>query len=386
MSHLPLKNLKVLDLSRILAGPYASQILGDLGAHVIKIEKPDGGDDTRHWGPPFINTEEGQSAAYYYSANRNKKSLALNLKSDKDLSHLKDLITQADVVIENFKTGDTKRLTIDYESTQKINPQLIYCSITGFGQTGPYSHRTGYDALIQAMGGLMSITGPDSSTPIRTGVAITDITTGLYAVIGILAALKERESSGKGQHIDLSLFDTQVSWLANVGMNFLVSQKVPQAYGTAHPNIVPYQSFKCIDGLIYIAVGNDQQFKKMSESLDQSWHKENAWLTNADRVQNRESLIHEMQTLFEKKQKFELLKIFEEQQIPAGPINNLEDLKNDPHVTQKNLFTTMNESSIPCIKNPLNFSRTPIRNYKTPPHKAESNRFDFSIFKKETEV
>lgn len=380
MSHPPLSGLKVLDGSRILAGPYAAQILGDLGAQVIKIENPDGGDDTRAWGPPFVSDGDHRSAAYFYSANRNKKSLALDLKSETDRKHLLHLLSQADVFLENFKVGTLQKWSLDYASLKERFPRLVYCSISSFGQTGPYAHKPGYDALIQAMGGLMSITGPDEKTPTKVGVAVTDITTGLYAVVAILSALHERHSSGRGQYIDLSLFDTQVSWLANVAMNYLVSGKTPVALGNAHPNIVPYQSFESADKPFYLAVGNDAQFEKLSLALGENWHRQPEFGTNRGRVENRAALIPLLQKKFFEKTRQKWLDLLDSQGIPCGPINDLSDLSRDPQVIHKNLFGRMEDSAIPCLRNPIRFSRTPIMRYKTPPAAASNEFFDFEAF------
>ena len=381
---MPLQDLKVVDLSRIVAGPYGTQVLGDLGAQVIKIEHPEFRDDTRIWGPPYINNDGQQSAAYYYAVNRNKRSLALDLKSNTDREHLLKLISQADVVVENFKVGMLKKLNLDYGSLKNQFPRLIFCSISGFGQTGPYAHKPGYDALVQAMGGLMSVTGPDKNTPTKVGVAATDIMTGLYAAIAILAAVNERRTSGLGQHIDLSLFDTQVSWLINIAMNYLVSQKIPEPLGTGHPNIVPYQAFHCADKPLYLAVGNDSQFAKLSLCMGQSWHENPEYATNRARVENRAKLVASISAEFGKKSRGEWIALFDEKGIPVGPINDMSDLAKDPQVIAKKLFTQMSDSNIPCLKSPIHFSRTPIGEYKTPAHKASLEKFDFGVFDETT--
>lgn len=371
---LPLKGLKVLDLSRVLAGPYASQILGDLGAEVLKVEEKSHGDETRSWGPPFF---EGQSS-YYLAANRNKKSIALDFKNADDLKVALDLADDADILIENFKFESLKKFGLDYECLATRNPRLIYCSITGFGHSGPRAHEPGYDVLIQALGGLMSITGPDAESPTKVGVAVTDLATGLYAVIGILAALKEREQSGKGQHIDIALFDTQVSLLANIGMNFLTSKEIPQPIGNRHPSIVPYGSYRTKDQPLMLTIGNDKQFEHFCIAAGKAWHQDGRFRTNENRVLNRASLETEIQRHLETKNRNDWLEIFRGKGFPFGPIQNLKELSNDPQLKARDLFTTMNDGKTPCIRSPLRFSRTPIRDYKTPPSLGENSKDRFT--------
>jgi len=302
----PLTGIKVLDLSRILAGPWSTQVLADYGAEVWKIERPQQGDDTRHWGPPYLKDEQGNDtsqSAYFISANRGKKSLAIDITSEAGQATIKALVKESDIFVENFKVGGLKKYGLDYEAIAKIKPDIIYCSITGFGQSGPYAERAGYDAMIQAMGGLMSITGEKDELPgggpQKVGVAVADLMTGMYAVTAILAALHHKNQTGIGQHIDLALLDTQVAWLANQGSNYLVSDEVPQRLGTAHPNIVPYQSMKVKDGYILLAVGNDRQFQKCCQILGCEEIAEDArFITNAKRVEFRQALIPILESYF----------------------------------------------------------------------------------------
>ena len=358
----PLAGLKVLDLSRILAGPYAAQILGDMGADVIKVEHPRG-DDTRRWGPP----EHEGDAVYYLTANRNKRARAVDFNDPEQLAAVTELAREADVLLENFKVGALTRFKLDYARVSARNPGIVYCSITGFGQTGPYARRPGYDALIQAMGGLMSITGPDRETPTKVGVAIADITTGLYAVIAILAALRERERSGLGQHIDLSLLDTQASWLANIAMNYLTTGDVPEPMGTAHPTIVPYQSFATRDRPLCVAIGNDEQFRRFAARLEAPWADDPRFATNAARVEHRADLVDEIEARLRSRTRAEWLERLEGAGFPFGPVNDLAELASDPHARARSLFTTMDDGRTPCIRSPLRFSRTPIRGYRRPP-------------------
>jgi crotonobetainyl-CoA:carnitine CoA-transferase CaiB-like acyl-CoA transferase len=294
----PLKNIRVLDLTRVLAGPWATQILADFGAEVIKVEKPGEGDDTRGWGPPFLTNPDGSrgDAAYYLSANRGKHSVAIDMATPQGQKLLRDLAAKSDVVMENFKVGGLKKYGLDYASLKAVNPKLIYCSITGFGQTGPYAQRAGYDFMIQGMGGIMSITGQPDGTPgaepVKTGVAFADVFTGLYATIGVLAALHHRDETGEGQYLDLALLDTQVAVLANQALNFLVGGKAPKRLGNAHPNIVPYQTFATKDGFVIIAVGNERQFREYTKIAGvPEIASDPRFGTNRDRVENRDALI-----------------------------------------------------------------------------------------------
>ncbi|HEY7776417.1 MAG TPA: CaiB/BaiF CoA-transferase family protein, partial [Kineobactrum sp.] len=326
-----LSHLKVLDLSRVLAGPWASQILADLGAEVTKVERPDGGDDTRAWGPPFMEDAAGNptgESAYYLCTNRGKRSVCIDIKSTEGQAVLHALVADCDVVIENFKVGDAARFGFDYASLAPRHPGLVYCSITGFGQTGPLRERPGYDFLVQAMGGLMSVTGqPDGSPgagPQKVGVALTDIMTGLYATVGILAALAERERSGLGQHVDLALLDVTAATLANQASNYLVGGVNPGRMGNAHPNIVPYQSFVARDGHLIVAVGNDAQFRRFVAALGcATLADDDRFVTNQLRVQHREQLIPLLQARLLERDKADWLQRFEAAQVPAGPINSV---------------------------------------------------------------
>ncbi len=373
MKFMPLTGVKVLDLSRVLAGPFCTQILGDLGADIIKIEEPTHGDDTRAWSPPSF---EGIST-YYLSANRNKRSLAADLRNKTDLNKIFELVKKADVCVENFKVGSLKKFGLDYESLKEINPKLIYCSITGFGQTGPRAHEPGYDYLIQAMGGLMSITGPDPEHPTKVGVAIVDLATGLYASIGILAALREREHSGLGQHIDLSLLEVNTALLSYIAMNFLATNKAPLPQANRHPTICPYQSFETQDRPIVVTIGNDLQFKSFAQTLNQNWHQDKRFISNELRLKNR----LELQALVEEKLKSRprdhWMGIFKNKGFPFGPILNLKELAEDPQMKARKVFTQMSDQKTPNIKNPLVLSRTPIETYAPPPKLGEYSNIDF---------
>jgi crotonobetainyl-CoA:carnitine CoA-transferase CaiB-like acyl-CoA transferase len=369
-----LTGLRVLDLSRILAGPWATQLLADLGAEVIKIERPEEGDDTRGWGPPFVVGEHEADlfSAYYLAANRGKKSVAVDFSKREGREIVAALAKSCDVVIENFKVGGLKRVGLDYEALSAVDPRLIYCSISGFGQTGPYKDRPGYDLLVQAMGGLMSITGAPDGEPMKVGVAVADILTGLYATVAILAALNERRSSGKGQHIDLALLDVQVATLVNQGMNFLASGKVPQRHGNAHPNIVPYQAFATRDGHVVVAVGNDAQFARFAAILGVAELSEDPrFQKNADRVRNRGELIGILSDRVVSFRKFELLGLLEAQLIPAGPINDMHEVFSDPHIAARDLVVEQSlskgRSAVRTIGNPIRFSRTRIAYHDAPP-------------------
>lgn len=367
MSSLPLAGLRVVDLSRVLAGPYAAQILGDLGADIIKIEHPHG-DDTRRWGPP----EHDGAAAYYLSANRNKRSRILDFTRADDLAALRSLIAGADVLLENFKPGDLARHGLDFPALHPLHPRLVYCSITGFGHTGPLAPRPGYDALIQAMAGLMSVTGPDREHPTKVGVAVADLSTGLYAVIAILAALRERDRSGRGQHIDLALFDVQVAGLANLGMNFLCSGEVPRPLGDAHPTIVPYQSFATADRPLMLAVGNDAQFAALARALGEpGWPADPRFASNPARVAHRELLVPAIAAHLSQKPRAHWLAHLEGTGVPHGPIQDLGELNDDPQQRARGLFTTMDDGRTPCLRSPIQLSRTPISSYRRPPALGE---------------
>ena len=371
-----LSHLKVLDLSRVLAGPWASQLLADMGAEVIKIEKPDGGDDTRQWGPPYLSNSN--ESAYFLCTNRGKKSVCVDIRTLQGQTVIKALAKECDVLIENFKVGGLAKYGLDYESLKALNPRLVYCSITGFGQTGPYKDRLGYDFLIQAMGGLMSVTGePDSNggQPQKVGVALTDIMTGLYASNGILAALAERERSGLGQHIDLSLFDVTAATLANQASNYLVGGIVPSRLGNAHPNIVPYQSFAVADGHIVIAVGNDSQFESLSTILDLEELATNGRFdTNALRVKNRNELIEIISSALLQRSGEYWLNQCEVHGVPAGPINAVDQVMNDPQIIAREMRVKLkhvDHDDLEVVGNPLKFSRTPVEYKVAPPKLGE---------------
>lgn len=370
-----LGGIKVLDLSRILAGPWASQALADFGATVWKIEKPGLGDDTRHWGPPYLNGKSADESlsAYFIAANRGKHSVCIDFTQKQGQRLIIELARKADVMIENYKVGGLKKYGLDYESLSQINPGLIYCSITGFGQTGPIAHEAGYDAMIQATGGLMSVTGaPEESggKAQKVGVAVTDLMTGMYATTGILAALNYRHQTGDGQHIDLSLLDTQIAMLANQGMNYLVSGKIPLRHGNGHPNIVPYQTFSCHDGEILLAVGNDEQFKKACFVLELAdLANDDRFITNSDRVMNRNRLIPVLAKAFLTQSSQHWLDKLHHAGVPCGPVNNIEQALNEPQVKHRNLIFEMvgnNKQKIPQIANPLKFSKLEL-SYQLPP-------------------
>lgn len=380
-----LSGIRILDLSRILAGPWASQILADLGAEVIKIERPGRGDDTRGWGPPFLpaNGDGHGDAAYFAAANRNKYSVAVDMAAAPGQRLLRALAGKSDVVIENFKVGGLAKYGLDYDSLKKVKPDLVYCSITGFGQDGPYAQRAGYDFLIQAMGGLMSVTGqPDGhagAAPMKVGVALTDILTGLYAAIGILAALRHRDLTGEGQFIDLALLDVQVATLANQALNYLVGGVVPGRMGNAHPNIVPYQAFPTADGHMVLTVGNDDQFARFAEIAGhEEWARDPRFATNRGRVENRETLIALIETCTATKPTAWWLARLEAVSVPCGPINRLDQVFADPQVIHRGLKVDSPRpegGATPGVANPIRLSATPPRYDHPPPplgaHTAE---------------
>ncbi len=360
----PLHGIRVLDLSRVLAGPYCTMVLGDLGADVIKVESPDG-DETRAWGPPFAKGE----SAYYLCVNRNKRSIVVDFKTTEGRDIIRGLIQRSDVLVENFRPGSLARFSLDFESASALNPNLIYCSITGFGQTGPLRDKPGYDFMIQAMGGLMSITGEPDGEPMKVGVAVADLFAGQNAVIAILAALQARTQTGKGQHLDISLFDSQLSMLANVASNYLVSGNQPKRYGNAHANIVPYQSFKASDGWFVVAVGNDKQFAKMCEVIG-NWGLLNdlRFATNSARVEHRDELIVLLKPVFLTKTVNEWLSLIGDE-FPCGPINDLGQVFSMPQVEAREMLVHMQHPAIgelPLVGSPLKFSETPVE-YKLPP-------------------
>ena len=371
MAELPLKGLRVIELARILAGPWAGQTLADLGAEVIKIESKTG-DDTRTWGPPFINTGEETNAAYYHSCNRGKQSVSLDFKDKNDLLKLKNLIATADILIENFKVGGLDKYGLDYKTLLNNHPSLIYCSITGFGQTGPYAKRAGYDFLMQGMSGLMSITGEPDSQPQKVGVAVTDIFTGLYAVVAIQAALRSRDTTGLGQHIDLSLLDVATATTANQAMNYLATGTPPNRRGNNHPNIVPYCAVSTSDGYIILAVGNDEQFKNFNKIFNVEWYKNDKFKTNPTRLENRDELLNLIEEKTINFSSNDLLIECEKYGVPAGPINTLEDVFNDPQILHRGMKIDLD--GVPSVKNPIIFSDMEMSHDSPSPNLGDSNK------------
>ena len=371
MAELPLKGLRVIELARILAGPWAGQTLADLGAEVIKIESKTG-DDTRTWGPPFINTGEETNAAYYHSCNRGKQSVSLDFKDKNDLLKLKNLIATADILIENFKVGGLDKYGLGYKTLLNNHPSLIYCSITGFGQTGPYAKRAGYDFLMQGMSGLMSITGEPDSQPQKVGVAVTDIFTGLYAVIAVQAALRSRDTTGLGQHIDLSLLDVATATTANQAMNYLATGTPPNRRGNNHPNIVPYCAVSTRDGYIILAVGNDEQFKNFNKIFNVEWYKNDKFKTNPARLENRDELLNLIEGKTINFSSAALLTKCEKYGVPAGPINTLEDVFNDPQILHRGMKIDLD--GVPSVKNPIIFSDMEMSYDSPSPNLGDSNK------------
>lgn len=372
-----LSGLRVLDLSRVLAGPWAAQVFGDLGADVIKIERPGTGDETRGWGPPYLKDEAGNDtteAAYFLSANRNKKSVCVDFTQPEGQRIIRELAAKCDILLENFKLDGLKQYGLDYPSLKQINPRLIYCSITGFGQSGPYAPRAGYDFLIQGMGGLMSLTGrkdgEPGAGPQKVGVALTDVLTGLYSVISVLAALNHRHLTGEGQHVDLALLDVQVTSLANQNMNYLTSGVPPVRMGNAHPNIVPYQDFPTADGAMIIAVGNDGQFAALCKVLGHpEWAKDVRFATNTLRVKHRETVIGLLSSVTATRPTTDWVKACEGVGVPCGPINDLKAVFDDPHVQARKLKIEMphpTAGTMPLVGSPIRMSATPVE-YRLPP-------------------
>ena len=373
-----LQHVKVLDLSRVLAGPWATQTLGDLGAGVIKVERPGSGDDTRAWGPPDVTDSAGQptgESAYYMCTNRNKQSVAVDFTQAEGQELVRGLAQQCDVLVENFKTGGLAQYGLDYASLSLLNPRLVYCSITGFGQSGPYAHRAGYDFLIQGMGGLMSVTGrpdfEDGGGPMKVGVALTDVLTGLYASTAILAALQAREHTGRGQHIDLALLDVGVACLANQGMNYLYSGKVPQRMGNAHPNTVPYQDFPTQDGHMILAVGNDGQFARFSLAAGQpGWAQDARFSSNAARVAHRNELVALIQSVTVGRTTYDWITLLEQHGVPCGPINTVREVFDDPQVKARGMQLTMphpQAGEVSLVASPIRLSNTPVTYRHAPP-------------------
>jgi crotonobetainyl-CoA:carnitine CoA-transferase CaiB-like acyl-CoA transferase len=369
----PLSNIRILDMSRILAGPWAGQLLGDYGADVLKIEKPVSGDDTRHWGPPWLDGEDSESA-YYLSTNRNKCSVTVNLALPAGQKIIRALVQQSDVLLENYKRGTLAAYGLGPEEMLELNPQLIYCSVSAYGQDGSRADEPGYDAMIQASAGLMSITGPapnEPGGPQKVGVAISDIMAGMYATTAILAALNARVSSGLGQHIDVPLYDSQVAWLANQNMNFLIGGKTPERMGTAHPNLVPYQAFRTSDGSLMLAVGNDRQFSACCEVLGlDALGDDPRFSTMSSRIDNRDALIPVMEARFRVRETSDWLERLMAAGIPAGPINDIAEVLTNDYAKEKGLVREVlngNGVSVPMVSNPVSFSATPVNYNKAPP-------------------
>ncbi|QCS62734.1 CoA transferase [Achromobacter denitrificans] len=378
----PLTGIRVLDLTRVLAGPWCTQNLADLGAEVIKIERPGSGDDTRAWGPPYLKDEAGNDtseAAYYLSANRNKLSVALDIASPRGAELVRELALQSDILVENFKVGGLSKYGLDYDSLKEINPRLIYCSITGFGQTGPYASRPGYDFMIQGMGGLMSITGERDDLPgggpQKAGVAVADLMTGMYSTVGILAALHERSRSGVGQHIDMALLDCQVAMLANQNLNFMTSGSAPKRAGNAHQNLVPYQVFAASDGHLIVAVGNDSQFRNYCGAIGlPELSADPRFSTNPQRVKNREELVPLLAERMATGERDHWLAALEGVGVPAGPINTLDQVYEDPHVLARGMKRELPHPAagkVPMAASPLKFSGSPVEYRRPPPMLGE---------------
>jgi crotonobetainyl-CoA:carnitine CoA-transferase CaiB-like acyl-CoA transferase len=372
----PLNGIKVVELARILAGPWAGQTLSDLGAEVIKVESPQG-DDTRAWGPPFIDHDGERSAAYFHCCNRGKSSVTVDFRTPQGQAQVHDLIRDADIVIENFKVGGLAKYNLDYASLSAINPRLIYCSITGFGQTGPYAHRAGYDYIIQGMSGFMSVTGDPQGQPQRAGVAITDVFTGVYSTTAILAALHQRQSTGKGQHIDMALLDCAVSVMANQSMNYLSTGQAPERTGNLHPNLTPYQVFACLDGHIIIATGNDGQFQRLCAVLGlDHLALDPDYLHNADRIAHRDALSDLITARTQKFTKLGLLQQCEDNGIPAGPINTLQEVFDDPQVVARNLRIDLD--GVPGVRAPFVFSDAELKLDRPSPNLGQDNSSAFT--------
>lgn len=377
MSHPPLHGIRVIELARILAGPWAGQALADLGADVIKVENPDGGDDTRKWGPPFVMSHDGEnlSAAYYHSCNRGKRSIAIDFSTPEGAETIRKLVATADVLIENFKASGLKKYGLDYESVRKLNPRLVYCSITGFGQDGPYAPRAGYDFIIQGIGGLMSITGEAGREPQKVGVAVSDIFTGLYSVIAIQAALRHAEATGEGQFIDMALLDTQVSILGNQNLNYLVSGKAPVQMGNAHMNIAPYEVLPVNDGFLILAVGNDGQFQRFCKvvGLDHL-AADPDFATNPARVTNRVRLREALIAALAGWERDRLLPLLDAAAVPASPINNIAQMFEDPQVIARGLRLDLDDghgNALPSVRAPMRLSETPLAYDRPSPRLGE---------------
>ena len=377
-----LAGIRVLDLSRVLAGPWSTQILADLGADVVKVEVPGRGDDTRAWGPPFLKGADGEdeigTSAYYLAANRNKRSIAVDFASPEGAALLRQLATKADIVIENFKVGGLKKYGLDWESLRAVKPNLVYCSVTGFGQTGPYASRGGYDFVAQGMGGFMAITGEEGGQPLRAGVAMADVTTGLYATISILAALRHAERTGEGQQIDISLLDTQIACLANQAMNWLVGGVDPGRLGNRHPTVVPYKTFDVADGTIIIAIGNDGQFRAFCALMGVPQLAQDArFVTASARLINRDAIEAEVQRLVANEPGLPLIDRLAAAGVPAGPVNKVSEVFADPFITARNVvhdFVRADGAHIPSVAFPGKLSATPATMRRPPPRVGEDEQ------------
>lgn len=381
-----LSHIRVLDLSRVLAGPWCSQHLADLGAEVIKIERPGSGDETRAWGPPYLKDANGNDtseAGYYLSCNRGKKSLTLDISTKDGQDIVRKLVANSDVVLENYKVGQLKKYGLGYDELSALNPKIVYCSITGFGQTGPWCHRPGYDFIIQGLGGLMSITGERDDLPgggpQKVGVAVTDLMTGMYSTIAVLAALTYRERTGVGQYIDMALLDVSVAMLANMNMNYLTSGQVPQRWGNAHPNVVPYQVFACNDGHIIVAVGNDSQFRKFCEVLGAAdLGNDERFASNSNRIRNRTELVPLLEPLVKTRKREEWVSALEMAGVPCGPINNIDQVFENPQVKSRGIKIDIPHplaGVVPQVASPMRFSRTPIEYHVAPPTLGQHNDY-----------
>lgn len=373
-----LSHIRVLDLTRVLAGPWCAQTLADFGADVIKVERPGAGDDTRHWGPPYLKDADGADtaeAAYYLAANRNKRSVTVDIATPEGQQIVRELAAQSDVVLENYKVGQLKKYGLDYESLRAVKPDLVYCSVTGFGQTGPYAHRAGYDFIVQGIGGFMSITGERDGEPgggpQKAGVAIADLATGLYSTIAVLAALTHRDRTGEGQYIDMALLDVQVALLANMNTNFLASGKPPVRWGNAHPNIVPYQTFQTSDGWIIVAVGNDGQFRKFVEAGGRpELADDERFATNPSRVRHRDTLVPILAEMVKARGKADWIDALEAAGVPCGPINDLDEVFDNEQVVARGMQVSLPHPSgadAKLVRNPIRMSATPPDARTAPP-------------------
>lgn len=373
-----LSHIRVLDLTRVLAGPWCAQTLADFGADVIKVERPGAGDDTRHWGPPYLKDADGADtaeAAYYLAANRNKRSVTVDIATPEGQQIVRELAAQSDVVLENYKVGQLKKYGLDYDSLRAVKPDLVYCSVTGFGQTGPYAHRAGYDFIVQGIGGFMSITGERDGEPgggpQKAGVAIADLATGLYSTIAVLAALAHRDRTGEGQYIDMALLDVQVALLANMNTNFLASGKPPVRWGNAHPNIVPYQTFQTRDGWIIVAVGNDGQFRKFVETGGRpELADDERFATNPSRVRHRDTLVPILAEMVKARDKADWIGALEAAGVPCGPINDLDEVFDNEQVVARGMQVSLPHpcgADVKLVRNPIRMSATPPDARTAPP-------------------